>query len=419
MSKPFWVRLCLVALILCGVAEPTRAQTTPTLPACQPWTPVPQLVPSPAITQDNTLFNMGGYPHESGLTYGVLKSINRGLTWQQFDNPGSGNVLFSPNFGIDRTLAIMPWPFAQAALSNDGGSTWRTIIFPRASPNAFALGDAQHLYLGYGRELPPEQRVPMELLMSSEGGQTWQRTFHGLEVDEIAVSPAFTTDHTLLLALGAYHYNGGLVKSTDAGVTCATANTGLDLSGLSTRSLRFSPNYATDHTLFCYAISALEPGVYKSTDAGATWLHLPGSHRQDFANPPHLLLSPRYQEDQTLWLLDYYKASISRDGGATWQITPYPLWLQAAAEHCRPTGACGVELFGVALEKGATLAEDRYAVYRSFDYGQTWQCLEDTTPPGSRPPAEIPEPATWLLLAGGAGALAGGLRLVGSVRRPG
>jgi len=415
MFSRCFAHLCLALLALGLLTGRVAAdQTVPPLPICQPWASG-RLYPSPAVAQDNTFFTAGEWSPTDIYVHYLRKSTDRGITWQrlpelpQTERYGE-TVELSMNYAADQALAVA---FNSVAnISTDGGASWHTVAFPRATPNAFALGDAQHLYLGYGREIGMPQ--PMELLASSDGGQSWQRTYQGLEVRQIAVSPAFAQDHTLLITLGLYHYNGGMLKSTDAGVTWAEADAGIT-GGMGIVAPQFSPTYATDQTLFCVNDPLYEEKIYKSTDAGASWLPLTNPHIYP-SSRPELLISPRYRQDQTVWYVSYYKAVVSRDGGQTWQIVSYPLWLTAAAEYCRPTGECGVELFGSTSEKGDPPMPDTFYMYRSYDYGQTWQCLEDPTPPGGSPtptpapPAEIPEPGTLLLLAGGTVALAGYLR---------
>ena len=82
------------------------------------------------------------------------------------------------------------------------------------------------------------------------------------------------------------------------------------------------------------------------------------------------------------------------------------LAVQGAGEYCGPDGNCGVLLFArhYAPEDG------HHRLYKSYDYGATWQCLEDPALPWNPAPAEIPEPATWLLLSGGGAGLAEYLR---------
>ncbi|OQA45576.1 MAG: BNR/Asp-box repeat protein [Chloroflexi bacterium ADurb.Bin325] len=386
---PKWSLACLgLVVLVLGIFESlVLAEAALPLPACQ-VSHQGHIYPSPTVAQDNILFAAGEWALQDYIHY-LYRSTDRGHTWERlpdlpFTEPYRARIDLSPNFAMDQTLSVT---FRTATnISHDGGFTWRVVALPQATPNTFALGDAQHLFAGY---------IPT-----------------GLVVDELAVSPDFVRDRTLLMSLGAYHYNGGLWKSTDAGLTWARADTGIYLGGMGLSSLRFSPQYASDRTLFCVNFSSYKPTVYKSVDAGVTWALQGDSLVEVGGSVPQLLLSPRYAQDQTLWLVDYERSSVSRDGGQTWQpATAYPLRLHAAAEYCLPSGVCSVELFGELYEKHLAGTQGQYYLYRSYDYGATWQCLEDPTPPPGSvpapPPAEIPEPATWLLLAGGAAALAG------------
>jgi photosystem II stability/assembly factor-like uncharacterized protein len=405
----------LASSLLQGQAGAVQAQP---LSDCQSWasSTSSRLYPSPAAAQDNTFFTANEWALTDRYVHYLRKSTDRGLTWQRlpelpYTEERVATIALSPNYAADQALAVA---FGKAAnLSTDGGASWRTVNFPsvhdpngtQADANAFALGDAQHLYVGYGREIG--WPVPMEFWASSDGGLSWQRTYEGMEVTDIVVSPAFAQDRTLLITLGLYHYSGGILKSTDAGATWAAADAGL-YGGQGIYALSFSPTYATDQTLFCVNDPQGEERVYKSTDAGTSWLPLDSPHLQPLS-PPELLISPRYQQDQTLWYVYGSKATVSRNGGQTWAMVPYSLWLQAAAEYCLPTGRCGVEIFGMGWKQGDQTTS---YIYRSYDYGQTWQCLEDPTPPPapSPRPVEVPEPATFILLAGGVAGLAGYLR---------
>ncbi|PKO22396.1 MAG: hypothetical protein CVU38_09700 [Chloroflexi bacterium HGW-Chloroflexi-1] len=278
-----------------------------------------------------------------------------------------------------------------------------TLTAPRTSAITFpdmAVYDADTLFLSYGRGQPGGYSE-QGLFYSTDGGRTWEHRFVG-GVAAVALSPNYAQDATILVSPVAYHADGGVFKSTDRGLTWQPSREGLRWGGDgATHQISFSPDYIHNHTVFCASLW----GLYKSTDAGGHWASidepLDPSHGP---SRPVFALSPRYSQDHTLWVYGYPGGKLARstDGGVTWRWLPAEITPIAASEVCRAGGDCRVILFG----------QDRNVQnYKSFDGGDTWQCLEepDAPPPTPEPSSvpEIPEAATWLLLAGGLAGLTG------------
>ncbi|MBC8449195.1 MAG: hypothetical protein H8D78_15725, partial [Chloroflexi bacterium] len=82
----------------------------------------------------------------------------------------------------------------------------------------------------------------------------------GRNVRTVAFSPNFATDRTLFAGT-----LGGIFRSTDGGANWGYTNTGL--SNLDIRALAVSPNFANDQTLF----AGTWDGVFRSTNRGGNW----------------------------------------------------------------------------------------------------------------------------------------------------
>jgi hypothetical protein len=113
---------------------------------------------------------------------------------------------------------------------------------------------------------------------------------------------------------------GGVWKSTDAGGSWATT-TDLAISNLAVVTLAFQPGntstiYAGTGEGVGNGDAVRGAGVFKSTDAGVTWAHLPSTATPDFYYTMKVIVSPRnasrvYAATRTgLWR--------SLDAGATW-----------------------------------------------------------------------------------------------------
>lgn len=239
--------------------------------------------------------------------------------------------------------------------TEDDGRTWARPIETQhnAQPTSLAaLGDLDELLAG---------TAASGLFRSSDGGRTWRRVDglprgDGEVVETLRTSPAFATDRTVFAAASS-----GLWASRDAGASWTRTS---HPATAPVRALALSPDFATDRTM-------LADG-YLSTDGGQTWTATTGAMDRPWRS---VAFSPRFATDRTAWAGTDVVARgteaafglwTSTDGGASW--VPYTktdldemkiLSLTAVAV----TAAEGVRVF----------AGTDVGVFQSADGGASWR----------------------------------------------
>ena len=171
---------------------------------------------------------------------GIYVSNDAGLTWSQLGSTATDTV----NFRRFRTLkAIAPDPFRQGVIisgSRDKG-IWRSTNAGATWTNVFSapLAPATNNSVAAGLDDLNPNRAPISIVL-----------FH-------------PTDSNIVFA-GADGY--GILKSTDAGVTWSTINSGL----LNTVWVKYLSINSTGNILYA---ACGEDGVYKTADGGLNWTH--------------------------------------------------------------------------------------------------------------------------------------------------
>lgn len=314
---------------------------------------VQAIVLSPQFDSDRTIYIATRFQ-------GILRSTDAGVTWQPVNTGVQHlNVLalaISPGFGADRTI------FAGTA----GGGIYRTrnagVSWSRVGQGITAT-DINDLvvsssYSGDGHVYAATDGDGV--FFSSNGGDTWQTRSTGITnrtLNGLAVSPNYAADQTLFAVVWTAVY-----RSTDRGVNWSPVAVPAATNLL---TAAFSPNYANDRTVFVgrdicetgvavlykstdggnqwNGVSA-DPGwcgmkkvafapdfaatrtmfavdgwggVYRSTDASASWVRLANSRYHS-----GLVLSPRFAQDRTIFVSRRTgQVMKSIDGGATWTDT--------------------------------------------------------------------------------------------------
>jgi len=257
---------------------------------------------SPQYGVDQTLYALSDYGYAPGTSNLIYRSPDGGATWITTSVGISvttfGGLIFSPAFDVDHVM----YATGDTGLyrSDDGGLNWQPVPdFANRSISTlvFSPGWAAHPYVLVGTR--------QGVYRSIDGGITWAR-MQGLR-PLTARSLVLANDDALwLVGTGS-----GVHMSTDQGQTWSPLGTASSFIN----DLAVSPAYTSDHTLFttwscpgCTGVS-----IQRSVDSGETWQYL---RSMNFNGA--LALSPQFAADHTIFALGGGQVNRSINGGDNW-----------------------------------------------------------------------------------------------------
>jgi hypothetical protein len=199
---------------------------------------------------------------------------------------------------------------------------------------------------------------------------TWVQTSSGMpdyDVSSIAFSPNYATDHTVFAATYA-----GVYKSTDSGISWVLASPSMTYH---CGPLAFSPNYAIDKVLMV----AVSQGIYVTKNDGVSWTAIHNNLGTKFIEV--VAFSPNYIDDHTLFAGTFsnglYKANWDSDTAnlPNWtpvstiptdgKVTRLVFSPNFAADH--------IAFAGVPIGTGR-------GIYKSTNSGVSWRAINNWNP---------------------------------------
>jgi photosystem II stability/assembly factor-like uncharacterized protein len=298
--------------------------------------------------------------------------------------------------------------------TTDGGTTWAPLTDDQATLSmgaiALAPSDPSVIYAGTGEANNAGSNYGRGILVSTDGGASWTLTgtsaFDRLAIAKIAVDP--TDPNTAYAAVNDFANNGrpfaegtGIYKTTDGGTTWTSTTASLNDSFDPYSDVVIDPNnpatvYMAIGDVFGNPYGTGGNGVYKSTDAGATWTKLGGGLPTNPNTIGRVTLAVAPSNPQVLYASisgtgqtgstafgSLFRIMRSDDGGATWtdltrSDTPNYMNFQGDYDTTLivdPTDPAVVYAGGAA---GPAFGEPP-ALIRSTDGGVTWSDLDLAT----------------------------------------
>ena len=291
------------------------------------------------VLATNDVVDVGVSPNyaQSGAIYALTKhalyvSHDQGNHWQAvagrfpWHNQYWSRFVLSPNFAADG-VAFVHSGNNLLLRTTDAAATWTQVTLPE-----LPVDSAQRISMALSPNGSGERNVFLyinqSLYTSTNLGDTWSLRSNHLPVaaldqvksESLQLSSQFALDHTMFLI----NYEKGVYRSTDGGQSwnlLQSLNSAVDpFDGplVAITGLALAPTYPEEPTIF---VTIYNEGVYRSTDAGASWerLDLSSVHY----SPDYLLrISPTYPSDKTLFIAGTGSSGgglgRSTDGGDTW-----------------------------------------------------------------------------------------------------
>lgn len=262
------------------------------------------LVPSPQFEDDGVIFAV---PEEQDW---LLRSTDGGRAWTRLTLPGPAAkplMALSPAFATDHIAFLVRGQ--QVFRSDDRGSSWSSAGDPLPGPV-----DALSLSPGFPSDSQVFAAVSYGgLYRSGDRGATWTLIsggqLAGRFITDLDISPGYPVDPTIFVST----YNDGVFRSDDGGFTWTNVTPFYRIR----LAVALSPAFTTDHTLFIGETGFSEGGAYVSHDRGQTWTQIGGDLLRTFVHT--VVVSPQFAQDQTvIYTANGTTPLISEDAGATW-----------------------------------------------------------------------------------------------------
>jgi photosystem II stability/assembly factor-like uncharacterized protein len=261
----------------------------------------------------------------SGSLGTVLRTTDRGATWDEVGPPGTANLQFRDIEAFDADHAVImslgdnPSDFRIYVTSN-GGASW-ALTFVNQEPTAFydcmTFFDSRR---GLALSDPPDG-LHFRVIATDDGGLTWHVT--GAQMPEAlpgefafaASGQCITTDH----GRRAWFGTGGaaqarVFRSDDGGASWTVAPTPLN-SGPTAGIFALAFN-GQQHGLAVggdFALPTASPDNFaRTSDGGATWQLLSGA-------PPEYRSGAAWVDGHTALAVGPSGSDVSTDAGTTWQ----------------------------------------------------------------------------------------------------